>query len=260
MADEPKFFSVNRIDLASLLTQSTGPATVTRIRDRDKELQWKSIGSDDVTTELLQAEFKANGINFFQDVDFVAVLNHNLLSFHFEHIVGGVFITTPGTTVAAETESFTILPITNINTRGMKLVMDTTQVDDEEKKVGEILLLKRIFEMPDNEAPAEMGANFAPVVRATQMMDNGQVLNFLRWAGNRIDRYQTSLIFRFLPKADYDSIRAVLKEGVFKIQPEPTTRPDEFFRVSHARAGFPWGYTTPFKGSGYTITLDLEEV
>ncbi len=81
MSDEPKFFKRNFINNASILLASTGQATVGRIFDRDSELQWQSVGSDDATLETIQIDFKSAGINFLRSVDFLVVLGHNLANF-----------------------------------------------------------------------------------------------------------------------------------------------------------------------------------
>ncbi len=258
---EPKFFDKNFIDKAAVVTASTGQATVGRVFDRDNELQWVSVGSDDATVETIQIDFKSGGLEFLRTFDFLAVLNHNLKNFKFQHDVGAGFVDTPGASVAAETASFTLFPITQIvNAKSAKLVMNTTQATDDEKKVGEILVLKRLLEFPTDEAFSAYGFDFSPVAKVTRMIDEGTIVNLQRWAGNRVERYDASLDFGLLPKTLYDSLRAVVKKGIVTLQPEPDERPDEFFLVTAVIGGFPASYTTGFKGSGYSLSLRVREV
>ena len=260
MSDEPKFFKRNFINNASILLASTGQATVGRIFDRDNELQWQSVGSDDATLETIQIDFKSAGINFLRSVDFLVVLGHNLANFSFEHDIGAGFVATPLTTVVGETENFTILPITKIpGVIKIRLRMTTTQDVDDEKKVGEILALERLYEPPDGEAPARLGFNNKPVAKITSMWDGGTKVNLLRWAGNRAERYSAKIGFDLTSQANYKLLRTVLKQASFVLQPEPDQNPEEFFQVTHARTGHPAGYTGRFKGSGYTHSISVEE-
>ena len=260
MSDEPKFFKRNFINNASILTASTGQATVTRINDRDRELQWQSVGSDDVTLETIQMDFKSAGLDILRAIDFLVVLNHNLDDFFFEHDIGAGFVTTPGATVLAETEDFTILSISKISgIIKLKLNMTTTQDVDEQKKVGEILALESLYLPPDGEAPSRLGFNFLPVAKVTSMWDNGTKVNQLRWAGNRTERYSARIGFDLTIKANYDLLRTVLKEASFVLQPEPDQRPREFFQGTHIPGGHPSGYTSKFKGAGYTHSISFEE-
>ncbi len=262
MADEPKFFSRNRIDRNSILIASTGQANAVRIFDRDKDHIYESVGSTNSIQETIEAQFKSGGLDFFQDVDFLAVLGHNLEDFKFQHDAGAGFIDTPGATVVGASTNFTLLPIANVKAGKIKLVMDTVQASSGtlEKQVGQVLVLKRLLELPTDEAPDRLGIDFQQVARTTRMLDEGTIINQLRWTGNRTERYRTRISFRLLSKANYDSLRELVKTAVFFIQAEPVQRPDEFFFVTHVRGGFPSEYTTLFKGNGYTISLNLEEV
>ena len=262
MGAEPKFFKPSLIDTSTIIAASSGQATVERIFDRDNELKWQSIGSDEVTTESLQMDFKAGGIEFIQDWDFLAVLGHNLDTFKFQRFNGTIFVDIAGASATGETESFTLFPIANFNSSGTKLLMDTVQDPGSElqKQVGEILVLKRIFELPIGEAFNRIGINFRPVAKVTRMDDDGTIINPQRWAGNRTERYVARVSFQRLSKANYDSLRTVVKEAVFVVQPEPDQRPDEFFLVTHIDGGFPADYATGTKLNGYNLGMNLREV
>ena len=256
---EPKFFDKNFVDEAATKTASTGQATVDRIFDRDNELKWQSAGSNDTIQESIQVDFKSGGIALPRKVDFLAVLGHNLKSFKFQHDPGTGFIDTPGAAATAETQDFTLFPITEVAADGIKLLMDTTQTANQEKKVGEVLALKRLFEAPTDEAFDRLGIERRPVAKITRMLDDGVIVNQLRWAGNRVDRYAASLGFRRLAKSNLDSILAVVRKGVFTIQPEPDERPDEFFLVTALPGGWRQSYTSRFKQVGFNLDIRVEE-
>lgn len=262
MGAEPKFFKPNLIDISTVIAASSGQATVERIFDRDNELKWQSVGSDQVTTETLQMDYKAGGVEFLQDYDFLVVLGHNLDTFKFQQFNGAAFVDIAGASATGETENFTIFPTANFNSSGTKLLIDTVQAPGTElqKQIGEILVLKRIFELPTDEAFNRLGINFQPVAKVTRMDDGGTIVNPQRWAGNRTERYVARVSFHRLSKTNYDSMRTVVKEAVFVVQPEPTQRPDEFFLVTHVDGGFPSDYATSTKLNGYNLSLTLREV
>ncbi len=262
MGAEPKFFNKNFIDPVAVLAASTGAAVVDRVRDRDNELQWVSVGSNDATVETIQADFKSGGLDFLRTFDFLAVLNHNMKDFKFQHDIGAGFVDTPGAATTTETATFTLFPISAIaSAKSIKLVMNTTQIANQEKKVGEILVLKRLLEFPADEAFAGYDFDFRPVAKVTPMLDDGRIVNQLRWAGNRVERYVASMAFELLPKTVYDSLRTVVKNGRFVIQPEPDERPDEFFFVTAVEGGFPARYSgRSTKAPGYTLNLSVREV
>ncbi len=262
MGAEPKFFDKNFIDKAAILTASTGQPTVDRVRDRDKELQHASVGSDDATVETLKAEFKSGGVDILRNIDFLAVLGHNLKDFKFQHDIGAGFVDTPGAATTTETATFTLFPITKVTgVKAINLVMNKTHTPvSGEKKVGEILVLERLLEFPADEAFAAYSFDFQPTAKVTRMLDDGTIVNQLRWAGNRVERYNAQIAFGLLPKSLYDSLRSVVQKGIFMIQPEPDERPDEFFLVTHVGGGFPARYTSGFKAAGYDLSLSLREV
>lgn len=260
MSDEPKFYKRNFINAASALVVSTGPATIRRIHDRDNELKWQSIGSDDVTDETITVTFLSAGLAFPRDIDFLAVLGHNLDTFRFQHDIGAGFVNTPLATTTGETESFTIFPIAKLTgVLAIRLIMNTTQVVDAQKQVGEALALESLFLPPDGEAMSRFGFNNTPVAKVTAMFDGGTKVNLLRWAGNRTERYSARLGFDLSLKASYDALRVVLKQASFVLQPEPEQRPDEFFQVTAVPGGHPSSYTSKFKGAGYSHSITVRE-
>ena len=91
------------------------------------------------------------------------------------------------------------------------------------------------------------------------MYDDGIVVNQLRWAGNRTERWRGRVAFNLLSKTNYDLLRSVVKNGSFTVRPEPDQRPGEFFQVTHVRGGFATEYSSRFKGAGYALSLNLEE-
>ncbi len=91
------------------------------------------------------------------------------------------------------------------------------------------------------------------------MFDDGIKVNQLRWAGNRIKRYNAAVGFSLLQKADYDTLLTVVDQGVFIIQPEPDQRPQEFFQVTATPNDWDANYASFFKPSGYNLVLVFEE-
>lgn len=256
----PRLFTKNYIDSAATLVASTGQATAERIFDRDTELKWQSVGSDDVTQETLEVDFLTGGAAISRTIDTLIIFGHNLKNFSFEYWNGAAFVALPGTTVTGETEAYTILSFTPVSTEKIKLLADTTQVVDDEKQVGEIWAFEELFDFGADDGPNRLGIRWTPTVIAPGMFDGGVKVSQLRWAGNRVRRYTARLGFVLFLKASYDTLQAAIDRGIFAIYPEPGERPQELFQVTGIMQPWEAEYSDLVKSLGYTLQLEVVEV
>lgn len=135
----PNYFS-RQADLESDLVVSSGGTLQHRLYDNDKRAQWTSAGSNDATQESIVAGFYLPGMQTARDIDFVALLGHNLDDFDVELSAdnGGTY---PTSLISAtgETNSYTrAAPASTQSGNKIRITMDTTQTANQEKLVGAV--------------------------------------------------------------------------------------------------------------------------
>lgn len=137
----PAFISENYLNSFAIgapvapLSASSGEDFVHRVADMEPKSIWSSIGSDDTTQEVISSGFFLEGSQLAVDIDFIAILNHNLKDFTLELRNNSVVLSTA--VFAGVTDNFTIISTAGlIGANNFRLLMDTTQTVDAEKQVG----------------------------------------------------------------------------------------------------------------------------
>ena len=262
MADEARFYKKNFITKNNTNTAFTGAATIPRIFDRDIELKYQSVGSDQATQENIRSDFKSGGIALDRTFDTIIVLGHNLANFTLQEFDGTVHANLPGGVIVGASTSFTVITFAARTAKGFRILMDTVQDPGSQlqKQVGEILVLSTIFAMPTDDNFSDV--NFSPIPSAVigNKFDGGVQVNQLKFAGNRVERFAGRLDFILQSQANYDSLRSLFREPSFNAYLEPVTRPEEVFLVTAIPSPPSSEYASPFKGSGYNLSVLIREI
>jgi len=259
MAGEPRFFTRNYIDMESIITSEIGAeATHPRLFDRDRELQFAGIQTTDLPQVNIIARFQSGGLDVARTVDSVVLLNHNLKNYTVEHSNDGVGYTVVAT-IVGDTSTDRYIAFAAVSAKYMRLATTAVQTSGQKRKIGELLVMEKLFEFGADKGPAAIAFAPVPVGTFTRTADLGIIVNQFRWAGNRVERFKARLGFTLLEKSDYDSLRALVRRGQITLQLEPVERPEEFFRGTVTPASAPSAYTSLFKGNGYNLELEFEE-
>lgn len=259
MAGEPRFFTRNYIDLESIIASEVGAeATHPRLFDRDRELQYVGIQTTDLPQVNIIVRFQSAGLDIARTIDAVAILNHNLKDYTVEYSTDGVSYTVAAT-IAGDTSTDRYITFGAVSAKYVRLATTAVQVSGQKRKIGELLVMEKLFEFGTDKGPAAIAFAPVPVGTFTRTADLGIIVNQFRWAGNRVERFKARLGFTLLDKADYDSLRSLVRRGQITLQLEPVERPEEFFRGTITPASAPSAYTSLFKDNGYNLELEFEE-
>jgi hypothetical protein len=130
------------------ITASSGGSSADFALDQNSETSWRSSGSNDLTTETIEVSFTS------QEISRIFLLGHNLKDYdimydlsgvwtHFASVVGigGSLANITETTFAQDTSYYEFTPVT---TTKIRIRANKTQVANEEKYIGQIVVTTEI--------------------------------------------------------------------------------------------------------------------
>lgn len=146
----PAFLTKNYLNRQALnagdLAVSTGDPTKKRLFDMDPKSRWQSQGSNDLTIETIEFGLWQPGMRASHDVQHIFFHNHNIKGLQVEHsnTNGAPWTTAFSKTDLAEKNTRIILATTAMDR--IKVSASTTQIENEEKKIGEIIVAGAAFQ------------------------------------------------------------------------------------------------------------------
>lgn len=213
--------------------------------DNDKLTYWGSDGSDDLTQEEYLMTLSAS-----KSVDFIYLWGMNFKQFKVQYWTGAAYADIADTVKTAWTDSYFVIRLDSpIASDKFKLVIDTTQVANAEKKLTEAILGGHRLNIWYDEFKTK-DIELAGVHRLAK----GRADQWQEWQkdGWTIELQNISL-------ADIAILNALKDEYEdFVWYPEPELYPDGVFLVEWMNK-YGRKYTSKFKGAGSTIELKLEE-
>lgn len=131
---------------ASDLTVSTGDTTKHRLFDMDPLSRWQSAGSSDAVVETVEFGLWIPGARASHDVEYILVQNHNVKDMQIEYSNnnGTTWTTAFDQTTIADKNTRIILVSTAMDR--LRFTLTTTQVANEEKKIGDIIVCGASFQ------------------------------------------------------------------------------------------------------------------
>lgn len=255
---EPKFFTKNWITGDDIFTVSHASDLIQKIYDRDNASQWISAGANDDATQIsIEIEFYEGLDAVNRDVDTVFISNHNLKDITVQYWTGAVYATFGSASTI--TDDFTKITGTLRNTAKIKILATETQVADEEKAIGELLACALSLDVGSDLKAYDPGAR--EMVSRNQLGDGSLHQVFTKFSPNRTQKYEARCRFQFLTLEKLETLLSLKEAGDEVLwQPESVNRPDQIFLV-HFYGPVRSPFSQPdFKGSGYTVELDLREV
>lgn len=247
--DQPIFYTQNYARLeANVITVSSGDTNKIRLWDRNKETQWSSIGSNDATQENIIIDF-----GVVKTIGAVFLDNVNLKGFKIQYWDGSAFQDLAGAGETVYALSSWYKEFTAVSTQKIKIVMDTTQTANQQKKIGEVYLCDKVYTLPDTE-----GFDYKPdtlEIGGSYRLGNGNQETYhvvTKWLGKYIFEALSPAILAYI-KAIYDT------HNSFCFYPEPVDSPSEFYEVNW-NGKFTAQYFNEIKANGKNLNMDLEEV
>lgn len=262
----PIFMSKNYItidaDTAGDLIASTGQTLVHRLYGMDPTSQWSSSGSNDATTETLVIGLYTGGSQISQSIDFVALYNVNLKNFKIEYSNdnGATYTTVPGSDFTGSPFSGKdlVLNITPTTMNKIRVTMTTTQTANQDKKVGTIVLALSSFQ-------AKSFQKYMPARKDNRvdvkLADGSLDYTYLLWSDGQFELYSAKIGWQNLQSADRLNLRSIATQTApFLFYPEPGDLVEEIHQCAMVPNSYSEVYASEFKGSGWNITMEVQEL
>ncbi|MFA4871364.1 MAG: hypothetical protein WC623_24410 [Pedobacter sp.] len=248
--------SKNRIDYTSVITMSSGTNSLA-LYNRDKSNQWSSVGSNDGIQETIRIDFKTP-----QPIDSLLLLNSNL--HRFDLIVGGAWGSTVLFTGHNHNSYFYQLspPFTPEQKicAWAELRCYDTQIPNQEKKVGELMLCEHYYQLAVN--PSSITAQYREESKEIKLNDGS--LKMWKVSGSE----RAGFDFDFDKKVDTAMLAAL--EGIkktaykqpFNLYMLPDEQPENVYLVNWLNSFNPQ-VEQAWNGAGsrvYSLKMELKEV
>lgn len=254
---EPLLLTRNYVDDESEITVSHGSVSKGYMFDRDPDSKWTTSGAnDDATSVTAIIEFFEDGVAVERDIDRLLLINHNFKAWTLEYWDGAAW--QPLTSETVDDEEITFKTFGQVSTTKVRLTVTETQVADQEKEVGEIIVCAILLD-PARD-PDNLDVTWREMSAEIMMGDGSLHKTVTRWAQNRVQRYECRVNFSFLDEDDRADLKAIRDAGEpFLWYPESVARPGEIYLVHWAN---PWTekYVSSYKGAGSEVTMALKEV
>jgi hypothetical protein len=148
------FLSKNYVNPDDTLNASSGALLLPRLYDQSYLMQWQSIGE---TSELLgyntyiEVIFKEGSVAVSRTFDTLVLQNINLKKFKFQYDNGGLYSDIDGTSFTTNAAtSLRIKLAAPVTTTKIRLVIESTIIANEEKKIGELWAMLETYRLENS--------------------------------------------------------------------------------------------------------------
>jgi len=254
----PRIYSDNFVNKDDIITVSSGNAVKGYLYDRKKITRWVSVGetdeNGDYSTSII-VEFRQDGYSpspLSHTFDSFVLLNTNLKDFKLQYWTGSSWQNVPATVITNNTGSTVIISFTSnpVGSTKVKLLMDKTIIPNQEKAVGELLIMSFKFELKD-------------ILVGHNRKDWEKSGNYRLADGTLETWFETS---KFALSQSLRNVNGTLRNKLkdlkdsrenFYIYPDGEVWPDDLFLVYWLGE---WGQEYQYKIGLYTIEFAIEEV
>jgi hypothetical protein len=262
----PAFLSPNRLtrhaDRAGDITLTSGVDLRHRLYDMDPAALWQGEHNDDSFDETIAFGLWLSGFQSSYDIDFLAVLGHNLKAFDWDlsNDNGGTY---PGANRQAKedlTESDTIVSLANaIALDKALLTMHTTRTANDYKQVGALVVASVTLQAAIGMSlfkphPLRVKDNSA------RMYDNSARVGYVYRSDASIAFRDFSVGFSGLSESEADDIEAAAGgPDTYIFYPRPGDRKGKMYYGRTVPNTFYRGYDNLSAGTE-AVTFEFEEV
>lgn len=244
------------------LSLSAGSALRHRLYDMDPAAVWAGDVASDATDDTVNSGLWRPGSRMSHQVDFIAVLGHNLAAFlvDFSDNNGATYPGANRQTVTGETNTYTLRSLSSvINADRVLFTFQDTSPADQYKNVGAIVLSKALLQAP---VGMSLFKRLPPRVKAREakMHDNSTRRTFIGRSDASLAFNDFSVGFSGLTQAQANAMMAViLRQEPIIFVPEPGDRQKNMYLGQAVPNTIVRDYMALSKGGGEFITFDFEE-
>lgn len=253
-----EFNSVNYLDTSTMISVDTGTDTASYLFDRNSKRQYQSSGKNaDGTAATITINFP-----YTITIDKIVMQNHNLKGFSIYYNE-----TTTNSIAILNADTSTISYSSNSSTNqyfyfsatamtSLTIVPTSTMVANEEKKIGELWLMKQTYQLEYNPDSAKYKPNLNRKEYDHEMADGGTSLYVLD------TKFETTIDLSFISNTERSSLYDLYSswnEFVFIPFPTGTSWDNRIYEVNWiGDFGFD-RYTENYLGAGYSGQIKLKE-
>lgn len=241
----------NFVDTTTQFTTSNGTTTIANLFDRDRETQWVSENAGtDATFAALRIVFDTT-----QTVSQIVVLNTNVSSILTYANTTSSVLASVGP-LASQDVYFSFA--TNTTVKEVVIIMVATQVADQEKEIGEVIVSNNLYNFTSDRFPTHDAYN--PRIHKKQVvheMSDGGTATY-----NIKNKFHADIDLSFVPTTTFDSLKTIydLTEPFIFIPFETTTS----WNGQIAECVWPgefdlYGFSDNNRGNGYRGTIKLRQ-
>lgn len=255
---EIRILTPNMIDANSTITLSHG-GTALYLYDRDRSNKYVTVGAKRDNIEMsVVIVFKIGTVETPFTLNSFLMMDHNLKSWDLSWWNSTTSTWIPFLGNDNETADPVCFTFGAILTSRIRLKALKTMLPNKEKSIGEIIIARQRFVIGTN--PSVYNFNFRQKKRQLEMGNGDLHIAYTQLSKNRITRYGATVGWKFLSPELYYCLMDLKNEGsTFLWYPESVYRPSEIWLV-HIISAWVAKYSSEYKGAGYDVTLELQEV
>ncbi len=249
-------------DQAADLVLTAGTALRYRLYDMDPAALWQGDHNDDTIAEIITAGLWLPGMQSSMPVDFLAVLNHNLLAFDWDasNDNGATYPIGNQQLVTAQATANKIISLNApITVDKLRLTLRQTQVANQFKQVGALVIAQGKLQV---QAPMTTFKKKAPRVKdkSAKMHDNSTRRSFIYRSDASLAFKDFMVRFDCMTSTEADALEAiVLTDQPFIFYPEPAANPSKMYLGQAVPNTYQRDYTEGSRSGGEYIAFDFEE-
>jgi len=232
---------------------SGGTSTAENLFDNKKSTQYQSAGAGtDASTVTITIELDAT-----QTVSNIVLLNHNLENFSCTYDTAGTAFS-PAISETTNSQTSNYYSVATITTKRINLICNETNPVDQEKKIGEFIISKLLYDFTTDRLPPAKA--YKPDLVQKQVihhMSDGGVTLY-----NISEKFKAQLGFSFLPTTSATTLKTIFdsKDPFYFAPWETTTAWDgDIFECNWMGSYGLMGFSDNNTGNGYKGTILIQE-
>jgi hypothetical protein len=264
----PIFLGPNRInrftDLGSDLVCSNGNVLRHRLYDMEPRALWDSLDSSEGSQISIVAGLWLPDAQAAFDIDFVAVLGHNLKTFSVALSAdnGADGYSAWSASLSNQTNDYLLQSITATTANKLRLLATYVQAPGttEQKQVGTIIAAEAQFQAPHQPSVFKR-LPWRVNERAVELYNGSRRVDYVDRSDASFHFQDFSLGWMGLTDSEADAFEDLyLTRKEFILGPAPGDRPGEWFNSRIVSGTFTRDYVTLSRSGGWMVSFDTEEV
>jgi hypothetical protein len=257
MTTEPVIYTRSYVDKNGTFVCSHGSTFIERLYDRERIAKYTTSGANSDATEMIvEHDFKEAGLSITRTIDSIIILNHNLKDVTTEYWNGSNW--QAYAVLSGLSSSHTLFQGGTVSTTKIRVRCSTTQSTNQEKYMAELIACATLVTIGyDFES---YSVSFKRKQYSVPLADGGMHRSFVKFSTNRSQKYHARVKFNYVSSTVLETLRTLAESGAaFLWQPESVTALQEIFYVNWATP-LSYEYVSKYKGAGFSVDMDLEEV